>query len=101
MVTPIQPGAGRVGVLLVVGSQEPLVESALALREKRVPTGDIREAEANLPGVLIDSAFPAVPLGSGVVSEIRVESTEPTISSKFAVRAVVEATDLASVPEKV
>jgi hypothetical protein len=100
MVTPIQPGAGRVGVLLVVGSQEPLVESALAVRENRAPRRDIREAEAKIKAQ-IDPAFPAVPLGSGLVSEMSVELTEPAISRKFAVRAIIEAKDLASVPEKV
>lgn len=91
--------AGRIPVILVVGGQEPLRESALASRELRAPRIDLREAL--LPrGATIDPFFPAVPLGSGRAADIAFETTEPNLSETFAIRAFMEAADPSDLPEE-
>lgn len=76
------------------------MESALAAREARPPTIDLREAR--LPrGAVIDPFFPAVPLGSGRAADVVIGATEPSVSETFAVRAFMEAADPLDLPEEV
>jgi Subtilase family len=86
------PVKGKIPVLLVVGRQEPLVESASAIREGRPPTMDIRTA--TMPaGVQIDPTFNAVPVGQAIPGTLSMESVRPAASQKFVVRAFVDAQD--------
>src|SRR5712671_6338721 len=89
----------RATVLMVMGSQEPLVESALAFREGRESKINIKNVR--LPaGAVIDPEFPAVPLGSGISTTIDLRSAEPKKSRKFAVRAMIDPKDLAEASQQ-
>jgi hypothetical protein len=95
----IAPPKGKIPVLLVVGSQEPLVESASALREGRAPGIDIRAARMP-PGAQIDPAFSAVPVGRAIPGTLSMDSVRPANSQNFVVRAFVDAPD-GKIPEAV
>jgi hypothetical protein len=87
----------RISVLVVTGSQEPLIESALAFQGGRAPT--IPMENARMPaGVQLDPTIPAIPIGTGRFEDATAASFSPTSSPSFAVRAFVEADDPASVP---
>jgi hypothetical protein len=90
---------GKIPVLLVVGSQEPLVESASADREGRPAKFDMRDVTMP-PGVQIDPAFSAVPVGEAKPGTLSMDSVKPANSKKFVVRAFVDAKD-GKIPEQV
>ncbi len=90
----------RMTVLLVLGRQETLLESALAVRESRAPTIDLRSARMPA-GAVIDASFPAVPLGTGRPSEIAAASDNPQVSESFAVRAFLAAGEPDEPPEQI
>ena len=78
----------RVPVLVTLPTQETLRESASAFRAKRVPTRDFAKT-AMPPGIQLDTAFPAVPIGKGGLFETAA-SHEPEKSENFTVRGFVE-----------
>jgi hypothetical protein len=90
----------RAPVLIVLGSQEPLVESAMAARERRKPTSDLRQAHTPKE-ITIDASFPAVPLGSAKAAEIVLDSTNPKKSDTFALRGHIEVEHPTKIPEEV
>jgi hypothetical protein len=89
----------RIPILLTLGRQEPLVESAMAFREKRQPTFGIENARVPR-GVAIDREFSAVPIGSGQ-GFVSVAEQEPEKSEKFVVRGTIEANQPSEVPHEI
>jgi hypothetical protein len=75
----------RVPILVVLPSQEPLQESAMAFQQQRAPTIPITAANVPRP-VELDPAFAAVPVGTGRPQDGFTEALEPTVSPAFAVR---------------
>lgn len=95
-----EPGNGRIPVLVQLDPQRPLVESAMAFRERRAPTIDLGAARVP-PGVAIDPTFPAVPVGSARPEGMSLRAVEPRRSEQFVVRAYVEAADLSQIPREI
>ena len=90
----------QIPVITILGSQEPLVESAAAALEARAPT--IPFTQAALPqGMRLDPTIPAIPLGTGRMGEMSVDSMGPATSQSFAVRAMLEVEDPQAIPEQV
>ncbi len=84
-------------VLLVLGAQEPLRESAVAATQQRRASIDIRQTK--MPrGARIDPAFGAVPIGTARRGAITRESVQPNASEKFIVRAFARTED-GKIPE--
>jgi subtilase family protein len=90
---------GKIPVLLLVGSQEPLVASASAVREGRPSGIDIRAARMP-PGAQIDPTFSAVPVGQAIPGTLSMDSVRPDKSQNFVVRAFVDSAD-GKIPEVV
>jgi hypothetical protein len=88
----------RIPVLAVLQSQEPLMESAAAAAESRAPAIPI-EAASLPPSLTLDSSMAAVPVGTGLVSEMTLDSTTPSGSERFMVRAFIETDDPEDIPE--
>jgi hypothetical protein len=93
------PVKAPIPVLLVVGRQKPLIESALAAHELRRPTIDIRDARMPA-GTLIDPNFGAVPIGGARPGALSMAALRPTSSEKFVVRAFAETQD-GQIPETI
>lgn len=87
----------RIPVLAILPSQEPLQESAAAAAAQRQPRIPLEAATAP-PRVQLDSDFAAVPIGTGIPSEMRLEALTAAQSQRFAVRGYVEADDPSQIP---
>jgi len=101
MPQPMEPDGrpARVSAIVVLGSQEPLVDSAMAARERRAPR--IGLENARLPkGLAIDPAFNAVPLGS-TRHDILQAAVQPNLSKNFVVRVYLDVADSTNAPEKI
>ncbi len=90
----------RVPVLVVMSAQEPLRESAIAASEHRPAEAGLESAIVP-GGIELDASFAPVPLGTGRVTEMFVESATPGQSDQFVVRGFVEAASPQHVPEVV
>jgi len=88
---------GRIPVLLVIESQEPLRESAAASAERRRAAIDIRTTRMPT-GAQIDPDFGAVPVGGAKPGQMSLEAVQPAASEKFIVRAFAEPKD-GKIPE--
>lgn len=87
-------------VLVVVPSQEPLRESAVAFAEGRAATRDLREAA--LPSLLtIDPTMPAIPMGTASPGDLAVAAMAPELSAAYAVRAFANVDRSEDVPERI
>jgi hypothetical protein len=86
----------QIPVLLVTSPQEPLVESALAFRERRPRT--IPMEAADLPGIVLDPTIPAIPIGSMRLEEVTADRFRPRASGAFAVRGFFETDDPEMIP---
>lgn len=90
----------QIPVIVVVPSQEPLRESAVASAERRTARIDIREAR--LAGRLrIDPTQPAVPIGTGRLQDLARASMEPGQSEAYAVSATMDVDRPEDVPAEV
>ena len=88
----------RIPVLVVLPAQEPLRESAMAVKQRRAPT--IPLSAANVPGAVdLDHAYAAIPLGTGR-ADTGMASLAPEASDTFAVRGFVEADEPGQIPEQ-
>jgi len=88
----------QVPVLVVLPAQEPLVESAMAARDRRPPT--IPLEAASVPSRLqLDPDFGAIPLGRARPESAAAE-LEAAVSENFAVRGFVEADSAAEIPQE-
>jgi serine protease AprX len=89
----------KIPILTVLTKQEPLVESALAFREGRIPTFPITAAK--LPSAfLIDQTIPAIPIGKEPQGTFRA-AVDPKESSAFAVRGFIEADSPEQIPQQI
>lgn len=90
----------RIRVLTIVPPQEPLVESAMAFKERRTPKFSI--GRATLPGRLaIDPTAVAVPIGDRQPDAVVNAALAPKEASSFAVRAFIEAESPDDIPAEV
>jgi subtilisin family serine protease len=96
MVSEVLTG-GRIQVLMLLGSQEQLRESALASTAGRTPTSDLRTALVPA-GFDMDHTFPAVPIGNARPGEISRADLAPLTSSQFVVRGYITADDPNQIP---
>ncbi|MDC7787937.1 S8 family serine peptidase [Rhodoplanes sp. TEM] len=87
----------RIPVLAILPSQEPLIESATAAAVRRAPQIGL-ESTTVPPGLTLDPAFPAVPVGKGLTAGATLEALAPTQSQNFAVRGFIEAEDPREIP---
>ena len=89
----------RYRVLVVLPKQEPLMESALAFKERRAST--IPLIVTRMPGrVQIDVASTAIPLGTARLEQMTMEAVRPEASERFAVRGFVEAESREAIPKE-
>lgn len=90
----------RIPVFLAMPAQEPLIESALAFRERRAPAFPL--SYATLPkerDFVLDIDFAAVPLGTGDTTEsVRAAVDQPAESELFGVHGSIEVESLEDVP---
>ncbi|MBE0615078.1 MAG: S8 family serine peptidase [Burkholderiales bacterium] len=84
--------------MTVLPKQEPLTESAMAFRERRMPTIPLRAAK--IPsGMQIDETAPALPMGGAHAAAMSMESLQANVSEHFVVQGFVEAEKPEDVPE--
>lgn len=90
----------RVPVLLALGAQEPLRESASAAMENRAPTIPLSATETPRTFQL-DESFRAIPLGVLEAGFTTLESVTSERSVDFAVRGFLEAESTEAIPEEI
>ena len=88
----------RIPVLMLARPQEPIRESAQALSEGRTAT--IPYGETVLPsGFDLDTAMPALPLGTGRIDQVIVSAFNSIESQAFVVRGHMEVDEPEQIPE--